>query len=263
MTPIALTIAGSDSSAGAGLQADLKTFSALRVYGLTAVTCIVAETPKIVSSISPVDPVILQEQITLLLESYPVAAIKTGMLYSTAHLNAVCEILEQTDIPLIVDPVMVASTGTSLLQDEALHATRDRLCPLATVITPNLPEASALLDRETTRAEQQEEAALEICQRYSAACYLKGGHLEHVTEHRDILATTDGIEEFSAPHLDLPQTHGTGCTLASALAAGLAHQKTISAAAREAHHFTHQALLHSHTWGNLSHLDQVQQHSLR
>jgi len=256
--PLALTIAGSDSSAGAGIQADLKTFSAKGVYGLTAVSCVVAETPKVVSDIFPVSPLVLQKQISLLLKTYPIGAIKTGMLYSKAHIYAVCEILEETNIPLIIDPVMVATSGDSLLEDDAVHAIRHRLCPLATVITPNLPEAGVILKRKVTSEHEQLTAAQDLAKRYNCACYLKGGHLEGSKEHRDVLATPTKVEDFFAPHLELEFTHGTGCTLAAALTAGLAKGDSLSEAAKSAHEFTHQALKNSHTWDGLSHLDQVQ-----
>lgn len=256
--PVTLTIAGSDCSAGAGLQADLKTFSHFEVYGMTAVTCVVAETPKVVKEVFPVSPVVLQEQIALLLETYPIAAIKTGMLYSKAHIYAVCELLESTNIPLVVDPVMVATSGRSLLEEDAVHAVRHRLCPLATVVTPNLPEAGVLLKREVITPEDQLSAAKDFQDHIGAACYLKGGHFEGVTEHRDLLVCDGQLESFTSPHLDLPFTHGTGCTLSAALAAGLAKEQSLSEAAQLAHDFTHRALNKSIKLGEVCHLDQVQ-----
>jgi len=265
MSPsIALTIAGSDCSAGAGLQADLKTFSSLGIHGLTAVTCVVSETPLIVSQVYPVPPVILQDQIRLLLASYPVSAIKTGMLYSKPHIVAVCELLADLDIPIVVDPVMVASTGDPLLVEDALEAIATRLLPLATVITPNLPEASILLDRAIETASDQETAVREISEKFGVACYLKGGHLEIEGIHRDFLASGDFFKPFEAPHLDLAQSHGTGCTFAAALTAGLADGLTIPNAAERAHQFTQRALQNSLKWTSsdagqsICHLDQVQ-----
>ena len=261
---IALTIAGSDCSAGAGLQADLKTFSSFGVHGLTAVTCVVSETPLTVSCVHPIPPVILQDQVSLMLSSYPISAIKTGMLYSKSHIVAICELLENVDIPIIVDPVMVASTGDSLLVDDALEAILSRLMPLATVMTPNLPEAGILLGRPVLTADEQERAAIELSSKYGAACYLKGGHLENQNQHRDILIHGNAIHPFIANHLDLPQAHGTGCTLAAALTAGIANGLNLEDAAREAHRFTHQALKNSTQWtvpGSnfaISHLDQSQ-----
>ena len=263
---IAMTIAGSDCSAGAGIQADLKTFSSFGVHGLTAVTCVVSETPLTLRKIHPIPPVILQDQIQLLLETYPVTAIKTGMLYSKAHVVAVCELLANREMPIVVDPVMVASTGDPLLVKDALEAVAERLLPLAAVITPNLPEAEILLDRSIDTPEKQEQAARELAEKFQAACYLKGGHmkLDGDTKHRDILAMGDSVESFESSHLDLPQTHGTGCTLAAALTAGLAEGLSILEASRQAHRFTHQALKQSMSWltpakdQTVSHLDQIQ-----
>lgn len=263
-SPIAMTIAGSDCSAGAGMQADLKTFSALGVHGLTAVTCVVSETPLVVNSVHPVPPEFLRDQIQLLLSSYPVSAIKTGMLYSKAHIITICELLEGTGIPLIVDPVMVASTGDPLLVEDALEAIAERLLPLATVMTPNLPEAGILLGRPVLTGSEQEEAALELSSKYNTACYLKGGHLPDGPEHRDLLAIDGQLQVFSAPHLDLVLTHGTGCTLAAALAAEIAKGKSLAESAGRAHRFTHESLKNSLRWSmpgggrEISHLDQVQ-----
>lgn len=260
--PIALTIAGSDCSAGAGLQADLKTFSSYGVHGLTAVTCVVSETPLIVSQVHPVPPVILQDQIRLLLKSYPIGAIKTGMLYSKPHIVAVCELLADTDIPLVIDPVMVASTGDPLLVEDALEAIKERLLPLATIITPNLPEAEIILGSPVkTRAEQQK-AAEALSSHFGVSTYLKGGHLEDGEGHRDLFYHDNKVTEFQHEHLELPQTHGTGCTLAAALTAGIASGQALTKAAQEAHRFTLSALKDSHTWSTpetgkkISHLDQ-------
>lgn len=263
-TPVALTIAGSDCSAGAGLQADLKTFSSLGVHGLTAVTCVVSETPLTVSQVHPVPPTVLGDQIELLLKSYPVAAIKTGMLFSKAHIEVVCGLLENSTIPLIVDPVMVASTGDPLLQDDALAAVSDQLLPLATVITPNLPEAGFLLRREITSHIEQEDCAHALARKFNAACYLKGGHFEASSGHRDLLVVDESCMTFESPHLDLPQTHGTGCTLSAALAGSIAKGKTLHEAARIAHRFTHHALKNSRIWSTpqtsetIAHLNQDQ-----
>ena len=262
--PPALTIAGSDCSAGAGLQADLKTFSALGVHGLTAVTCIVTETPKVVTEITPIPPVILQKQIELLLASYPIGAIKTGMLYSKQHIVAVTELLADSKIPLIIDPVMVASSGDPLLEESALDAISERLLPLANIITPNLPEASVILGRPILTLDDQEDAAREIATRFDCSCYLKGGHFEELPDHRDLFFDAGKVHSFSAPHLDLPYTHGTGCTLAAALTAGICQGLDFPAAAEQAHEFTQTALKNSLHWTGPSgeavwHLNQLPQ----
>lgn len=248
--PVALTIAGSDCSAGAGLQADLKTLSSLGVHGLTAVSCVVSETPLTVRQVHPVPPVILQDQVNLLLASYPVSAIKTGMLYSKAHIVAICEILADQNIPHIVDPVMVASTGDPLLEEDALSAISDRLLPLASVITPNIPEAELLLGSTIRSQEDQKNAAGELSKKFNCACYLKGGHANELGEHRDVLVQADHFETFTAPHLEIPQTHGTGCTLSAALAGGIASGLSVPEACKKAHQFTHQALINSTSWSS-------------
>lgn len=230
------------------MQADLKTFSSFGLHGLTAVTCVVSETPLEVSLVHPVPPEVLQDQIRLLLKRYPVAAIKTGMLYSRDHIAAVCDLLAECPIPLVVDPVMVASTGDPLLLDDALAEVGNRLLPLAKVITPNLPEASFLLGREVETANDQEEAALELSSKFGGACYLKGGHMKDRDQHRDLLADDGSLSAFTAPHLDLPQTHGTGCTLSAAFAAAIALGQSTLEAADMAHRFTHQALRDSFSW---------------
>ncbi len=245
------------------MQADLKTFSSLGVHGLTAVSCIVAETPAVVSQVHPVPVNLLQSQIELLLKSYPVGAIKTGMLYSKSHIVAVCELVADINIPLVVDPVMVASTGDPLLVEDALLAISDRLLPLATVITPNLPEAGILLGRPVLIAEEQEKAAYELAEKYNCACYLKGGHLPEGPDHQDLLVIDGEMTRFTAPHIEIDQTHGTGCTLAAALTAGLSKGLSIPDAAKLAHDFAHEAIKSSLSWvmpgteKKISHLNQV------
>ena len=264
-TPIALTIAGSDSSAGAGLQADLKTFSSFGVFGLTAVTCVVSETPLKVSQVHPVPPNVLKDQVRLLLESYPIGAIKTGMLYSKAHIKAVCELLADTNIPIIVDPVMVASTGDPLMREDALDTIRESLLPLATIITPNLPEAGILLRKSVINKEDQEAAVDELSSTFGASTYLKGGHFENTKTHRDLFKENGKLHVFEHEHLELPQTHGTGCTLSAALAAAISSGLDLPNAGKKAHLFTQQALRESESWNSptsgeaIFHLSQTQQ----
>jgi hydroxymethylpyrimidine/phosphomethylpyrimidine kinase len=160
MTPIALTIAGSDCSAGAGLQADLKTFQHFQVYGLTAVTCVVSETPLIVRHVHPIPVDVVIDQVELLLQTFPIGAIKTGMLYSAAHIERLAELLAKyPNIPLVIDPVMIASTGDPLIEENAIIAYKEKLLPLATLITPNLPEAAVLLDRKEIFTNEFHDAA--------------------------------------------------------------------------------------------------------
>jgi hydroxymethylpyrimidine/phosphomethylpyrimidine kinase len=219
--PVALTIAGSDCSAGAGIQADLKTFQHFHVHGLTAVTCVVSETANIVRAVHPVPVDIVSDQVSLLLESFPVAAIKTGMLFSAAHVFAVAEILRKfPQIALVVDPVMIASTGASLLEPDAIAAYRELLLPLARVITPNLPEAETLLGSKIPDESSLEPAARRLADLFGTAVLLKGGHLDG-GQCLDLLVDAGEIHRFSAARIPVAGSHGTGCTLAAAITAGL------------------------------------------
>src|ERR1041385_8376699 len=175
--PVALTIAGSDSSAGAGIQADLKTFSALGVYGLTAVTCVVAETPGRVSKIEPVSAALVREQIEVLLREFPVAAIKTGLLFSAEIIREIASVLrEARSIPLVIDPVMVATSGDSLLQDNAIRSYEQELFPHAALITPNLDEAAQLIGKPIGDLQAMREAGEILAKKYGVSILLKGGH---------------------------------------------------------------------------------------
>lgn len=254
--PVALTIAGSDCSGGAGLQADLKTFQHFGVYGLTAVTCVVAETPVLVRSVHAVPPAILQDQLRVLLEAFPVAAIKTGMLFSKAHIVAVTEILSQyRDIPLVIDPVMIASTGDPLLEENAITAYKERLFPLATVITPNLDEAEVLWGGPVRDEAAMERAASDLSGRHGCAVLLKGGHLGQ-PECADLLWDGGLPEWLRAPRIDATASHGTGCTLSAAIAAALARGKDLHEAVEEAKAYLGQTLGHSLAWGGIAALNQ-------
>ena len=257
--PVVLTIAGSDNSAGAGLQADLKTFSALQVYGVTAVTCIVAEVPGKVSAIQPVDGPVLAEQIRLLFEAYPIAAVKTGMLFSRELIATVCDTLEEcfarsgSRPPLVVDPVMVATSGDLLLQQDAIALYCERLFPLAQIITPNLDETSALSGRAITTATEMEAAGRELVQRHRTAFLLKGGHLaEDVAT--DVLLTHEGARTtFSAPFVRGVSTHGTGCTYSAAIAAELGRGRSLEEAVRAAKTYITRAITQFLRWEHHGH----------
>jgi hydroxymethylpyrimidine/phosphomethylpyrimidine kinase len=254
---VALTIAGSDCSAGAGLQADLKTLQHFGVFGLTAVTCVVAETPNVVRSVHAVPPAILQDQLRVLLEAFPVAAIKTGMLFSKAHIVAVTEILQEyPDIPLVIDPVMIASTGDPLLEENAVAAYKERLFPLATVITPNLDEAEVLWGNGPARDEAaMERAARELSARHGCAVLLKGGHLG-APECADLLMDHDLPVWFRSPRFDTAASHGTGCTLSAAIAAHLALGKDLHDAVAAAKAYLDRTLAESLAWGDVAMLNQ-------
>ena len=226
--PIALTIAGSDSSAGAGIQADLKTFSALDVYGLSAVTCIVAETPGKVSRIEPVSVEMVRQQIEVLAKSFPIAAIKTGLLCSAAIISAVAgsivdlrRKIDNRRIPLVVDPVITATGGDPLLEAKAIEVYKQELFPIASLITPNLDEAMHLLGDKIEDPESMKRAGREFERKFETAILLKGGHLLG-DEAVDLLFVNGTVVEFAAPFVRDVTTHGTGCTYSAAIAAGLA-----------------------------------------
>ncbi|MEY4243524.1 MAG: bifunctional hydroxymethylpyrimidine kinase/phosphomethylpyrimidine kinase [Verrucomicrobiota bacterium] len=245
-TPVALSIAGSDCSAGAGIQADLKTFQHFQVHGLTAVTCVVSETANIVRAVLPLPVDFVADQISLLLESFPVAAIKTGMLFSAAHVTAIAEILvHHRNIALVVDPVMIASTGASLLEPAAIDAYRSHLLPLARVITPNLPEAEVLLGRPITHASELEPAARDLSEQFGTAVLLKGGHLDG-PECIDLLADAGAIHRFAAARIPVAGSHGTGCTLSAAIAAALSQGHPLPRAVEIAKFYLGETLRRSH-----------------
>src|SRR5437773_750625 len=225
--PVALTVAGSDCSAGAGIQADLKTFTALGVYGLTAVTCIVAEVPRRVSRIEPVTARMVREQVEVLLKNFRVGAIKTGLLCSAEIVCAVAQTIKDGEkktarsIPFVVDPVMIATSGDNLLGPEAVESYKNKLFPLATLITPNLDEAALLLETTIIDRKQMENAAKALAKKYHASILLKGGHLRG-DNAIDLLFHQGELTEFSAPFVRGVETHGTGCTYSAAITAGLA-----------------------------------------
>lgn len=239
--PVALTIAGSDSCGGAGIQADLKTFSAFGVHGLTAVTAVVAESPRQVRGIYPVTTAALREQVEVVFAAYPIAAIKTGMLGSPAHVVAVADLLEGCGIPIVVDPVMVASTGDALASRDVIDAYRSRLFPLASLITPNLPEARALLGSE-------EPTAPLLTKALGCPVLLKGGHQTETPEAVDVFADPTIVQEFRSPWVSLPSAHGTGCTYAAAITAGLALGKDLLESIGTAKEFILRALSESYCW---------------
>lgn len=243
--PVALTIAGSDCSAGAGIQADLKTFQHFQVHGLTAITCVVAETAHVVQTIHPIPVAIVCDQIRLLIDAFPIAAVKTGMLFSAAHVKAVAGILHaHRSLQLVVDPVMMASTGDELLESDALAAYCDDLLPLARVITPNLPEAEVLLGERIADVPALVSAAHRLSEQFGTAVLVKGGHLSG-PECLDVLVERGNLYRFTAKRIALVGSHGTGCTLSAAMTAALAHGASLPQAVEQAKHFLGQALRQS------------------
>jgi hydroxymethylpyrimidine/phosphomethylpyrimidine kinase len=244
--PVALTIAGSDCSSGAGIQADLKTFQHFHVHGLTAVTCVVSETANIVREVHAVPVAIVADQVSLLLDSFPVAALKTGMLFSAAHVRAVADILARhPGLALVVDPVMVASTGDPLLEPDAILAYRELLFPLARVITPNLPEAEVLLGEKIPDEAALEAAALRLANMYGTAVLLKGGHLA-TDDCLDVLADDKDLHRFRDERIPVAGSHGTGCTLSAAITAALACGELLPQAVRNGKKFLGDCLRHSY-----------------
>ena len=265
MLPVVLSIAGSDSSCGAGAQADLKTVSALGCHGLTAVTCIVAETPGKVRSIQAVRSRIVRDQMEVLLGAYPVSAIKTGMLFSAPIIRTVAAVLESRRKlpPIVLDPVMVATGGHPLLRPGAVAAYRKHLFPLAALLTPNLDELGLLTGTEPRTVPAMLDSGRRLFAETGVPVLLKGGHLRGKLAI-DILIGPDGSEtEYSSPFLRLPSSHGTGCTYSSAIAAGLASGLSLTEAVGRAKEFITRALAGTMKWGGVAALDQVQSGLIR
>ena len=221
-TSIALTIAGSDSGGGAGIQADLKTFSALGVYGASVITAVTAQNTRAVTAVEAVSPALIRAQIEAVFADLPPQAVKTGMLGDSQTICTVADSLAAVALPyLVIDPVMVAKSGDKLLADAAIATLRERLIPLATLITPNLPEAGELLGRSVTTRDDMPQAAADLLALGCHAVLLKGGHLAGDASD-DLLLTAGGATWLSAARHPGKNTHGTGCTLSAAITAGLA-----------------------------------------
>lgn len=236
-----LTIAGSDSGGGAGIQADLKTFSALGCYGMTVICALTAQNTRRVTGIYPVSPEFIAMQMDAVMEDIGADAVKIGMLHSPEVIRAVVEGLARHSAPhIVVDPVMVSTGGDKLLQEDAIDALKTSLFPLAEVITPNLPEAAMLLGLPAESLIGAGDAALETACRNlsefgSAAVLLKGGHAASALMQDLLYTATDGrVTRISSERINTPNTHGTGCTLSAAIAAYLAKGLTLESAVREA-----------------------------
>ncbi|MFN3409893.1 MAG: bifunctional hydroxymethylpyrimidine kinase/phosphomethylpyrimidine kinase [Limisphaerales bacterium] len=248
--PIALTIAGSDSGGGAGIQADLQTFAALGVHGATAITCLTAQNPQGVTGIQATTPDLLRRQIEAVFAELRPAAVKTGMLFSTPLIRVVVEhFRRRNQPPLVVDPVMVATSGARLLKPSAIRVIQNELLPLATLVTPNLNEAEILVGRPLRDVEDLRWAAREMRARYGCAALVKGGHLRGLREAVDIFF--DGTEELllSAPFVRGVSTHGTGCTYSAAITAGLARGLKLPDAVRSGKNFITNAIANSRRVG--------------
>jgi hydroxymethylpyrimidine/phosphomethylpyrimidine kinase len=247
--PRALTIAGSDSGGGAGIQADLKTFTAFGVYGSSVITAVTAQNTVGVRAIHEIPPEIVAAQIDAVLEDIGADAAKTGMLSSAAIIEAVADRLRaHAFAPLVVDPVMVAKSGDALLRPEAVRALIELLLPLAAVVTPNVPEAGVLCGVEVRDSESAREAARRIHALGPALVIVKGGHLDG-ERSEDLLFDGREFELLSGRRVDTPHTHGTGCTFSAAITAGLARGLSPIEAAREARVFLQGAIEHAEPLG--------------
>ena len=242
--PRALTIAGSDSSGGAGIQADLKTFAALGVFGTSAITAVTAQNTLGVIAVADVPIEVISDQIEAVVTDIGIDAVKTGMLSSSDIVECVSETVIRLELaPLVIDPVMIATSGAQLLQDDAVKSIKDRLIPLATVITPNISEAEALTGIEVDTIEDMDLAGSELIAMGAGAAVVKGGHLNDGSgQINDVLVTRDGVRRFTSLRIDTTSNHGTGCTFASAVAAHLAHGLVLAEAVDAAQRYVWNAM---------------------
>jgi hydroxymethylpyrimidine/phosphomethylpyrimidine kinase len=243
--PRALTIAGSDSGGGAGIQADLKTFQVLGVFGMTAITAVTVQNTKGVSGYVELPPPTVGEQIRAVVTDIGVDAAKTGMLSSAHIIREVSEAVSETKMAnLVVDPVFVSKHGHSLLREDAVDALRTRLVPLATLVTPNLHEASGLAGIPVATDQDMEKAGQLILELGPEAVLVKGGHREG-EEATDLLITPEGIQPFSTDRIDTSDTHGTGCVLSAAIASYLARGEGLVEAVAKGKEFVTEAIRHA------------------
>jgi hydroxymethylpyrimidine/phosphomethylpyrimidine kinase len=239
-----LTIAGSDSGGGAGIQADLKTFAALGCYGMSAITALTAQNTRGVSGIHPVPPAFAAAQIAAVLEDIGADAVKIGMLYSVELIRAVAEQLQKFNARnIVLDPVMAAQSGDRLLRDDAVGAITEYLVPLADVVTPNIPEAEVLVGHGISSVEDMRQAARDLRRFGSRSILVKGGHREE-DDSSDLLylCREDRFVTLTAERVSSRNTHGTGCTLSAAIAAGLARGEIIEDAVRRAKEYISRAI---------------------
>lgn len=236
-----MTIAGSDSGGGAGIQADLKTFAAMGVYGTSAITAITAQNTRTVTEIVEMPDSIIRSQIDAVITDIGVDAVKTGMLSNTRIITVVAEKIDEYEVaPLVVDPVMVAKGGARLIQEDAVEALRTLLIPKATVVTPNVPEAETIVGREIVDMDGMRDAAMEIVGLGAQSVVVKGGHLEGPAT--DIFFDGVKVKAFTSQRISTDNTHGTGCTFASAVAAGLARKQSIREAVAAAKKYVTEAI---------------------
>ena len=247
--PVALTIAGSDSGGGAGIQLDLKTFAALGVHGATVITCLTAQNPARVLAVEPCRIQTLQKQLEAVFSELPPSAIKTGMLLSSENIRIVAAFLQGRRIPLIVDPIMVSTSGAALLRSGALKALKEELLPRATLVTPNLPEAETLSGREISSTSDMDAASRKIHSQFGCAVLLKGGHLRNNRRAIDIFYDGKTRLALSAPFIQGVRTHGTGCVYSAAICAAVALGQSLPQAVRTGKKFVTRAIQNSYRIG--------------
>ena len=244
--PRILSIAGSDSSGGAGIQADIKTITMLGGYAMTAITCVTAQNTVGVDAIAPMSGPLVAQQIAACISDIGVDAIKIGMLHDADIITHVAEALVGIDVPVVLDPVMIATSGAALIDPQAIAVMREVLFPKATLITPNLPELAHLLERNLTDSSQMAAAAEELAHMTGASVLAKGGHTDDA-RIIDVLYLKDQaigprMVQFEHARIDTPHTHGTGCTLSSAIATLLAHGQPLEHAVRLSRNFVLRAI---------------------
>jgi hydroxymethylpyrimidine/phosphomethylpyrimidine kinase len=241
--PVALTIAGSDSGGGAGIQADLKSMEANGVFGASVIVAVTAQNTQAVTGARDLPPSFVAEQIDTVVDDIDVDAYKTGMLSSASIIEAVADRVDAHGLaPLVVDPVMISKSGFKLLQDAAIDTLRTALIPKATLITPNLHEASHLADRSVETVDDAVAAAKALHDLGPGAVLVKGGHLADTDEAVDVLYDGTDVQTFAAPRIDTDHTHGTGCTYASAIAAHCAHGRDLADAVAHAKRYVTRAI---------------------
>lgn len=258
-----LIVAGSDSGGGAGIQADIKTITMFGAYAATAVSAITVQNTQGVSDVLPLEPDIIVRQMQAVLDDIGADVVKTGMLHSTEVIEAVAQEFDtRSDLKLVVDPVMVATSGDPLLEEDAMVALRNLLVPAATILTPNMPEAARLTGQTVETLDDQKRAADALMGLGPTAVLVKGGHGQGTDVH-DVLVTDDSIEVMSSPRIDTVHTHGTGCTLASAIAALLSQGAPMRDAVSLARDYVHEAIASAPGFGKghgpLNHMHPFQQ----
>jgi hydroxymethylpyrimidine/phosphomethylpyrimidine kinase len=251
---VALTIAGSDSGGGAGIQADLKTFAALGVHGASAITCVTAQNPKRVLGIEACSAKMLRQQMEAVFQELQPAAVKIGMLFSAKNISIIVQFWEEraahTSIPLIIDPVMVSTSGAGLLEPAAIKILKKKLLPLATLVTPNLDETEILIGHRPQTVAEMRAAAKEIESRYGCAALVKGGHLNNASSATDVFFDGKTELDLSAPFVESIRTHGTGCVYSAAICAALALGSDLADAVQLGKKFVTAAISNSRRIGN-------------